>query len=107
MFQKLTIVLALVVFASGCATSFQGDANVSGPSECYQKCNAGQMDFAGMIYMGQYTSGCICRARGGTPGVVSSAPTSGGQEIGELALGAAPAAVGVVLQMRRNQAHHP
>ena len=56
--------LALLVSASGCATSFTGSAKVDGPKDCRKVCDGWGMDLAGMVAMGEYTNGCICRVKG-------------------------------------------
>lgn len=83
------------VALSGCATAFTGDAHVpGGAAGCRDVCGSYGMDLAGMVAMGEYSDGCICRVR--------SQAASNGQN--ELAVaGAAPAAVGVVMAMRRRQ----
>jgi hypothetical protein len=53
------------------------------------------MDLAGMVAMGEYSDGCICKVRG-----QQTAATGGG----ELAVaGAGPAAVAIVLQTRASE----
>jgi hypothetical protein len=49
---------------TGCATSFTGSAKVDGPKECREVCDKWGMDLAGMVAMGEYTNGCICRVKG-------------------------------------------
>jgi len=56
--------LFLLVAVSGCATSFTGSAKVDGPKDCRTVCDGWGMDLAGMVAMGEYTNGCICRVRG-------------------------------------------
>jgi len=91
-FLSASVVVAAV---SGCATAFTGDAHVpGGAAGCRDVCGAYGMDLAGMVAMGEYSDGCICKVRG-------QAASTGS---GELAVaGAAPAAVGVVMAMRRRQ----
>lgn len=57
------VVLSMAMAMSGCATSFSGSAYVDGPAECKQKCEKWGMDLAGMVSMGAYTDGCICKAK--------------------------------------------
>ena len=98
--KKLAVSVCVVFGVAGCATSFTGNAHVQGPGECVAKCDAGRMDFAGMVYMGEYTSGCICRARYvSAPGTPTAQLPSADDDT--FAVAAAPAAVGVVMQMRR------
>lgn len=56
--------LAVMFTASGCATSFTGSAKVESPKDCVKTCDEWGMDLAGMVAMGEYTNGCICRVKG-------------------------------------------
>lgn len=56
--------LLLLALASGCATSFSGSAKLDGPKDCRKICDSWGMDLAGMVAMGEYTNGCICRVKG-------------------------------------------
>jgi hypothetical protein len=88
-FASLSL-LALV--AAGCMpTSFHGDAHVQGgAAACEAKCKGWGLEFIGMVSMGEYSDGCICRR----PGVPAAAVLeSGGQ--------AAASAAGVIMQMQR------
>lgn len=77
---------------SGCATSFTGDSHVpGGASGCQSACSAQGLELVGMVLMGEYSDGCICKVRG------RSGATSQDEQ---LAVGAGPAAVGVVMAMR-------
>ena len=82
--------------STGCATAFTGDAHVpGGPAGCRDRCGSYGMDLAGMVSMGEYSDGCICKVR---------AQAASGDEGSTLAVaGAAPAAVGVVMAMRQQQ----
>jgi hypothetical protein len=90
-------VLSLVTVAAsaGCATAFTGGAHVpGGAAGCTNVCGKYGMDLAGMVAMGEYSDGCICKVRG------QQAATSGA----ELAVaGAGPAAVAIVLQTRASE----
>ena len=77
---------------SGCATSFTGDAHVpGGASGCQSACSAQGLEMVGMVLMGEYSDGCICKVRG------RSGAASQDEQV---AVGAGPAAVGVVMAMR-------
>jgi hypothetical protein len=58
---------AAIVVASasvGCVTptQFTGEPKVSGgPSGCIAKCGAWRMELVGMVSIGEYSDGCICR----------------------------------------------
>jgi hypothetical protein len=90
-------VLAATAATSGCvptpaATTFSGSAVIDGPQQCVNMCERNRLAFAGMVFMGEYSSGCICRA-----------PESGSatnEGAAAFAVAAAPAAIGVVMQMR-------
>lgn len=77
---------AAMLTASGCATSFTGSAKVENPKECVTICENWGMDLAGMVAMGEYTNGCICKIRGeklsmksiGSSVLLSSAGAAGG-----------------------------
>lgn len=56
--------IAVMGVVSGCATSFTGSAKVDGPRECRKVCDTWGMDLAGMVAMGEYTNGCICKVKG-------------------------------------------
>lgn len=50
---------------TGCATSFTGSAKLDGPQDCRKICDGWGMDLAGMVAMGEYTNGCVCKVKGG------------------------------------------
>ena len=80
---------------SGCATSFTGDAHVpGGASGCQSACSAQGLEMVGMVLMGEYSDGCICKVR-------SQSGSSAQDE--RIAVGAGPAAVGVVMAMRSRE----
>ena len=63
--KQLFIVSILSIFIAGCVTAFYGDAKVKdGPAGCEAKCSQWGMDFIGMVSLGEYTDGCICKKRG-------------------------------------------
>lgn len=94
--MKKTIVWCLsALLLTGCATSFTGDAHVEGGRRgCEAKCTAEGMVVAGMVFMGEYTSGCVCALPG------NSAPPPPAAAAGAAA---GAAAAGVAMQMRRQQ----
>jgi hypothetical protein len=93
--KALNIALASV-FSVGCAqTQFQGDPHISA-QQCQAACAQRQLQMSGMVFMGEYSSACICEV----PRPQGAPPPSG-------AAGAAGgAAAGVVMQMRRANQHH-
>lgn len=89
------IVLALA--GSACATNFTGSAHVDGGAQgCSAKCSAQGMDVAGMVFMGEYTSGCVCAARGKTA-------SSRTDLLAAAAGGAGGSSAGVMMQTQRQQ----
>ena len=80
----------------GCATTFTGDPHVeNGRAGCDAKCNAQGMATSGMVFMGEYSSACICEVPR-PAGAPAAAPNSAGA-----AAGGAAGAAGVILQMER------
>ena len=63
--KKVVLLSVIAVLLSGCATSFTGSAKITnGPAGCESKCTQWGMDFVGMVILGEYTDGCICRKKG-------------------------------------------
>ena len=68
----LAVGLALV--ACGMPTSFKGEPKVPGGRVgCEEKCRLLGMELAGMVLMGDYSDGCVCRVPGAAP-PASAAP---------------------------------
>ena len=56
---------SLFILLGGCATSFTGSPHVeNGRSGCESKCKGQGMEVAGMVYMGEYSSACVCEVPG-------------------------------------------
>jgi hypothetical protein len=97
MILRNVAILAIAVGLGGCATSFTGDPHIeNGRSGCEAKCKGQGMALAGMVFMGEYTSGCVCAVPGQSASV-------GGQLFAASQAGAAAGSAGVVMQMRRAQ----
>jgi hypothetical protein len=79
----------LCLFLIGCQTNFVGSPHID-PATCASKCAQDRLAMAGMVYMGEYSSACICEVP--RP---PSAPTTA------TAAGAMGTTVGVIMQMRR------
>jgi hypothetical protein len=93
----ITGALGVLATVTGCATSFTGSAKVDGPKECRSTCNNWGMDLAGMVAMGEYTTGCICKVRGeqlSLSGIAGSVLLS--------SAGAAGGTAGVSMQMQED-----
>lgn len=89
----LTLFALGITLSTGCATTFFGDPYFGGPRKCYQKCRSQNMNMAGYVYVGRYSSACVCEIKGGGTkrrAVINSASGAVGG-----------AAAGVVMQMRR------
>jgi hypothetical protein len=57
--------IAMTVALGGCATSFTGSPHVEdGRAGCEKKCKGQGMEVAGMVYMGEYSSACVCEVPG-------------------------------------------
>ncbi|HEX7476747.1 MAG TPA: hypothetical protein VF331_02975 [Polyangiales bacterium] len=83
--------LSLLLAACGCATSFEGSAYVPGErAGCEKKCNAQGLVMGSLVYMGEYSSACVCELP------ASHAPAAG-------AAASSAGAVGVIMQMQRSQ----
>ena len=90
---------ALILVSSGCATSFTGDAHYPGGARaCFAKCASEQMQMSGFVYMGEYSSACVCEPR--RTGAVAVASTG---VVGGAGAAGATGAVGVILQARMQQ----
>ncbi|MEZ4224242.1 MAG: hypothetical protein R3B13_25050 [Polyangiaceae bacterium] len=85
-----------VLMLGGCTTNFTGSPHVeNGRKGCEAKCSQQGMEVAGMVYMGEYTSGCVCFVPGQT-GARRQMLLAAGAEAGA-------GAAGVVMQMRRQE----
>jgi hypothetical protein len=88
--RNVLIGLLLLGSGVGCQTQFIGDPHIS-PAACQARCAQSNLQMAGMVYMGEYSSACICEV--GKAGASAGLASAG-------AIGAAP---GVIMQMRRAQ----
>jgi hypothetical protein len=63
-----SFVLALGLTLVGCATSFTGDAMFPGGERgCMDKCAASGMTMGAFVYMGDYSTGCVCQPKSAPP----------------------------------------
>ena len=92
------IAVAVVLSSAlGCATSFTGSAHVEGGrGGCEAKCRGQGMQIAGMVYMGEYSSACVCEV----PRTTGSAEH---RDLVGSAAGSSGAAAGVIMQMQRQR----
>src|SRR4051812_227785 len=99
----LVAVFAGCLASLGCATSFTGDPHVpGGPAGCVAKCQAWRMELVGMVSMGEYSDGCICRIPQ-QPRTSSAESADEGSVAGSVAAGAG---VYVAMLARQQQAQH-
>ena len=89
--MRLLLIGLLLGSSIACNTQFIGDPHIS-PAACQARCAQSNLQMAGMVYMGEYSSACICEV--GKAGAPSGVAVAG-------AMGAAP---GVIMQMQREQA---
>lgn len=93
----VTFLGVIAVSALGCATSFTGSAYVeNGRNGCEAKCRGQGMQVAGMVYMGEYSSACVCE-------VPRSTSSGGERHLIALTGGSMGSAAGVIMQMQRQQ----
>ena len=88
-------VVWLMVGAVGCAnpTEFEGEPKIEDGAEgCEMECEEQDLEFAGMVMMGEYTDGCIC-----------AEPDREQEEVVEAVPAAVSGAVGVIMQKRMQQ----
>jgi hypothetical protein len=91
------LAVALLSSTVGCATSFTGSPHIEGGrSGCEAKCRGQGMQIAGMVYMGEYSSACVCE-------VPRSTGSAGDRDLLGSAAGSSGAAAGVVMQMQRQR----
>jgi hypothetical protein len=76
----------------GCQTQFAGSAHVD-VATCARKCSQNNLAMAGMVYLGEYSSACICEV-----------PKSAAATTTNSVAGAVGATAGVMMQMQREQA---
>lgn len=89
-------VVGLVFSIAGCRTDFRGSATFNGgPTACFRRCADEGMVMSSFVYMGEYSTGCVCglrRTDGTAGGEVADGAETGGSGM---------AAAGVWMQMRR------
>lgn len=91
---NVVLALGLAVVVSGCPTTFRGNAHVpNGRKGCEQKCKRSGLRFSSMVFMGEYSSACVCEpARPKEPTNTTTAEPSAA------AAATAGAAVGAMMQ---------
>ena len=88
--KRLLLWILIMLPLTGCApkyTIFEGGAKVKdGPSGCEAKCKEWGMELVGMVALGEYSDGCICKKKGsqlsmhdiGETVILSSSGSGGG-----------------------------
>jgi hypothetical protein len=89
------VLLVVVMLSTGCPTQFTGSAHID-PAVCQIKCDEAHLEMQGMVFLGEYSSACICEV----PRQADKAPAAAGAA-GAMAGGVA----GVMLQTRRATEH--
>lgn len=92
--MKTKTIVVMVLALAGCRTEFYGSPHID-PGTCQQKCGAANLQMAGMVYMGEYSSACICEIPHPPPAAAPGAATT--------SAGVTGVAVAVIDQMRRDQ----
>lgn len=95
---KTIPILLLSILLCSCTTKFFGNAHID-RVDCQKKCESWNMDLSGMVAMGEYSSGCVCRERSKNSSKVESLENSLG------AVSAAGVAV-VTLMEEEESAEH-
>ena len=103
--MKRLLCLLLFLLLAGCATpltTFRGAAKIEGGAQgCEAKCNEWAMELVGMVALGEYTDGCICKKKGSQLSM---------QDIGETLIlsstgsGGGPAVAVIEAKRRREEA---
>ena len=89
--------VAAVVVLGGCATNFTGSAYIQGgATQCAQMCARSNLQMAGMVYSGEFSSSCVC--------AVPHGPMSTQTVVGTAA-STVPQAVGVAINTRNAESH--
>jgi len=75
-------VAACALLSLGCVTQFKGSPHV-GRAACEAKCGGQGMQLVGMVYMGNYSSACVCEvprqtASASSSKLLAAAATAGG-----------------------------
>jgi hypothetical protein len=83
----------MLLVSLGCQTNFTGSPHIS-TQQCQARCTGDGLVMSGMVYMGEYSSACICE----TPRTGSASVSAGA------AAASAAGASGVVMQMRSQDA---
>ncbi len=97
--KKIYFILFGMILLSSCGrTQFFGSAYIEeGRFGCEKICASWDMELAGMVAMGEYSSGCICKKKGGDLSI-----NEVGQTIILSTTGVGAAVSGVMTQMQND-----
>jgi len=97
--MKNFYLIILSLFLTGCYTTFMGNPKIQGGRiQCESICENWDMELAGMVALGEYSDGCICKVKESSISM---------EEVGETVINSAGGLVGgadgVYMQMKRRQ----
>lgn len=66
-----------LLIGGGCVTSFTGPAEIQGGRPgCERKCASVGLEMQAFVFMGEYSTACVCEAPGRTPETGGSSPAA-------------------------------
>lgn len=90
--QFFVVALFSLCALAACKTQFYGEPHYPGGAQaCQANCEGQNMEMSGFVYSGEFASSCVCRPRGGAPGMASQDQAA--EDVGD-----ASALVGVAVQ---------
>jgi len=96
----MSVGLLLTLGLGGCPTTFSGNAYVAGGrAGCEQMCKKSKLKMSGMVFLGEYSSACICE--------LPSKPDTEAKPAGSAGAGATGGAVSVMLQTAHAEGSAP
>jgi hypothetical protein len=82
--EPRAIIALLLLLAGGCATSFTGSPQVEGGRPgCERKCASMGLEMQSFVFMGEYSTACVCDVPGRTARAAAAA--SSGVVVGVMA----------------------
>lgn len=91
------LVPLVLLSLTACATEFLGEAHyVGGPSACVRNCRKEHMEMDSFVFMGEYSSACVCR--------LVRRETQSAQHDDTRSSGSVGAVAGVMTQIRAQRA---
>ncbi|MET0341606.1 MAG: hypothetical protein ABW252_11445 [Polyangiales bacterium] len=89
--MRILLSVALLATLSACPTSFTGASYVAGGrAGCEQKCKKAKLRMSALVYLGEYSSACVCEVpapdapadAGPPPAASSNAPSASAASLG-------------------------